>query len=645
MKKLTISDLAIYGIVTVILAVTTFLSPEVYGSWWFVAIWAVFAIALTATICATRMWRHAGRFILHISLLAMLGGGLLTWLTKTEGIMHISAGQEAQSFADFNGKIHKLPTPVKLHRFETEYYPGGKIAKDYRSHLEIGGEKRTVSMNNIVELDGYRLLQYSFDEEGGTVLSVSKDPYGMPLSYAGYIMFAIGGLLIMLTPSGKFRRLLRNISMIAIMTYCGTVNSSAGIIEGISRQSADSLKTQQVLYNGRTVTFNTLSRDVLLKIHGKSSYRGLTSEQTLISLKLFPERWKDEPLIRIKEKKVSEALGISGSFASLSDLFDSNGNYRVQSLYYTLGHDHRRAVEDLDEKAGIILTLISGELIKEPPRETGALSDTHVSIELLYNAMPLTEIIFMTLLAGFAAGMVIYLISLSGRRVNGMISRIPFLLLIVSFIFSVAAFGMQWYLSGRLPLANTFETLQFVVIIFELILLLAGHRNQLILSLGLLMAGALALVAHLVASNPVVTQLMPVLHSGWLSLHVSLVMASYAMLGFTFIIAMAGLLLPSSSEKMRDMAVCMLYPGTYLLGLGIFSGAVWANVSWGQYWTWDPKETWALVTLLVYALPLHTAFRSRLGIRKFHLYLLFAVLSIAMTYFGVNYLDSMHAYN
>lgn len=231
------------------------------------------------------------------------------------------------------------------------------------------------------------------------------------------------------------------------------------------------------------------------------------------------------------------------------------------------------------------------------------------------------------------------------RHVPAIVGRLPLAILWVAFVVSLVCFAFQWYLSGRIPLGNTYETLQFVVLMLELILILAARKNRLLLTLGLLASGALALVAHLVASNPVVTPLMPVLHSGWLSLHVSLVMMSYAILAFTFVIAVVGLSVPSMGDQMRRLSLCMLYPGVYLLGLGIITGSVWANVSWGQYWSWDPKETWALITMLIYAVPLHARIRFLRRPKPFHIYMLFAILSMAMTYFGVNYLNSLHAYN
>ncbi len=100
------------------------------------------------------------------------------------------------------------------------------------------------------------------------------------------------------------------------------------------------------------------------------------------------------------------------------------------------------------------------------------------------------------------------------------------------------------------------------------------------------------------------------------------------------------------SEKLRDLSTVLLYPAVFLLTFGIFLGAVWANISWGNYWAWDPKETWALITLLIYSVPLH---QKSLGFlrnpKAFHLYCMLAFLSVLVTYFGVNMiLGGMHSY-
>lgn len=141
-------------------------------------------------------------------------------------------------------------------------------------------------------------------------------------------------------------------------------------------------------------------------------------------------------------------------------------------------------------------------------------------------------------------------------------------------------------------------------------------------------------------------ELMPVLATNWLLVHVPFVMFAYTLLAITFILSIIGLC--SQATRISIVKYCrfLLYPATAALCVGIFTGAIWANVSWGNYWTWDAKETWALITLMIYAIPLHR--RSVPSFKRQNtllIYLVFAFLSILMTYLGVNYLlGGMHSY-
>jgi ABC-type transport system involved in cytochrome c biogenesis permease subunit len=139
---------------------------------------------------------------------------------------------------------------------------------------------------------------------------------------------------------------------------------------------------------------------------------------------------------------------------------------------------------------------------------------------------------------------------------------------------------------------------------------------------------------------------MPVLSSPLLSLHVSTIMMAYALLSITAACGIYGIIAKKKADEMYQLSLMLLYPAQMLLSAGIFIGAIWANVSWGRYWGWDPKEVWALITMMVYAMPLHRAsfpwFRQS---RNYHLYMLMAFLTILMTYFGVNFfLGGMHSY-
>ncbi len=257
--------------------------------------------------------------------------------------------------------------------------------------------------------------------------------------------------------------------------------------------------------------------------------------------------------------------------------------------------------------------------------------------ELLYNSIPFSRLSFIILFAASLLGFV------SIGRI-GFLWRITVALVWAALALSVVSAALEWVISRHIPLSNTFDTLRFAVIILTVAVLMMRRQRRLIRSVVLLLAGALALVAFLVEVNPVVTPLMPVLHSPWLSFHVSLVMTSYSLFALTFAAALVALLSKGSAPRLRVFSLSLLYPAEWLLGLGIITGSVWANESWGEYWSWDPKETWALVTFLIYALPLHpsVAFMRRPG--AFHAYLLLALATVGMTYFGVNLLDSLHAY-
>ncbi len=144
--------------------------------------------------------------------------------------------------------------------------------------------------------------------------------------------------------------------------------------------------------------------------------------------------------------------------------------------------------------------------------------------------------------------------------------------------------------------------------------------------------------------------LLPVLRSPFFSLHISTIVTSYALLIGIMVVGIIALLKPKDTarmERLKSVSLSMLYPAVALLASGIFIGAIWANVSWGNYWSWDPKEVWALITLLIYAAPLHgKLWKSFNKPLFFHIYGILAFLSVVITYFGVNLiLGGVHAYN
>ena len=144
--------------------------------------------------------------------------------------------------------------------------------------------------------------------------------------------------------------------------------------------------------------------------------------------------------------------------------------------------------------------------------------------------------------------------------------------------------------------------------------------------------------------------LLPVLRSPFFSLHIATIVTAYALLLAIMVVGIMAIIKPKDSsrlERLKHLSTSMLYPAVALLAIGIFIGAVWANVSWGNYWSWDPKEVWALITLLIYAAPLHERlWKSFQKPLFFHIYGILAFLSVLITYFGVNLLlGGVHAYS
>lgn len=220
----------------------------------------------------------------------------------------------------------------------------------------------------------------------------------------------------------------------------------------------------------------------------------------------------------------------------------------------------------------------------------------------------------------------------------------------VMLIHTTLLLALRWYVSGHLPMSNGYETMQFMAWATLIVTLVMQKRFLPVKQFGPLLSSFALLVAMITDGNPQITQLMPVLQSPLLSIHVMVIMFSYALFGLTALIGLQGLIAHhrKQEEKEQQLAALsqfLLYPAVALIAIGIFIGAIWANVSWGRYWSWDSKETWALITMLIYSAPLHADIKWLRKAQHMHIYMLLAFLSVLMTYFGVNYfLSGMHSY-
>ncbi len=236
--------------------------------------------------------------------------------------------------------------------------------------------------------------------------------------------------------------------------------------------------------------------------------------------------------------------------------------------------------------------------------------------------------------------------------------RISMALLILGFFVHTIGLALRWYISGHAPWSNGYESMLYIAWATLLAGFIFSKRSPITLAATGILAGLILFVAHLNWLDPEITNLVPVLKSYWLMIHVSLITASYGFLGLGALLAFITLWLyiikhgenradiEYSIRELTHINEMSLIFGLALLTVGNFMGGVWANESWGRYWGWDPKETWALVTILVYAVVLHLRFvKSFRGVFAFNIASLLAFGSVIMTYFGVNYyLSGMHSY-
>ncbi len=237
-------------------------------------------------------------------------------------------------------------------------------------------------------------------------------------------------------------------------------------------------------------------------------------------------------------------------------------------------------------------------------------------------------------------------------------SRSALVLLVGFFLVHTLGLAIRWYIAGHAPWSNGYESMIYIAWATVFAGFIFAKNSPITLASTSILTGLILFVAHLNWMDPQITTLVPVLNSYWLSIHVSIITASYGFLGLGALLGFITLILfiikNSSNERNISLSIkelnaineMSLMIGLILLTVGNFMGGVWANESWGRYWGWDPKETWALVTILVYAVVIHLRFiKSLYSDYMYSVISLLAFTSVIMTYFGVNYyLAGMHSY-
>ncbi|ENY7129364.1 cytochrome c biogenesis protein CcsA [Campylobacter jejuni] len=671
-------------------------------------------------------------------------------------IMIELAGQKF--FISWALSYEQLPFDIYLRDFVLDRYPGSMSPASYASEITVKNNNENfdyrIFMNNVLDYDGYRFYQSSYDQdEKGTVLSVNKDPGKIP-TYIGYFLLCLGMFMNFLNPHSRFRTLARLINkdtlkhtsvIIFILllsfgskkTFAQDLNSTLPMVNTNHAKALATLIVQKSA-DGRMVPFDTLSREILEKIHQSDSYKGQNSNAVMLSMLVDVDKWQMEPFILMPQNQavrdaIANILEIpSAKYISYKDFFDENNQYKLQKYIENANrkNPNARGVFDkeiikLDERANIVNLVFSGELFKFIPVQNNPNNvwlapfsavttlkgdEGHIVLALIQNYFSAVENAFkdgnwtradeglkfikeyqekigykvmpsktkvemeifsnkaeifvklapVYLIAGFLLLILVFSKMVVPNLKISFIFKVVYVLNVLAFVIHTVGLGLRAYLSGHAPWSNGYESMVYIAWALSLSGIFFSRKSPIALSLTSILSGVVLMVAHLSEMNPQITNLVPVLNSYWLSIHVSVITASYGFLGLCALLGIFTLflmcflkkdgkynlnILRNITEATRINEMAMIF-GLCLLTVGNFLGAIWANESWGRYWSWDSKETWALVSILVYAAILHLRMIPKYCNQfVFALWSMFAYWVIIMTYFGVNYfLTGLHSY-
>ena len=619
-----ISIIALYTLIIVCIGFATvieksrgtdFVSEYIYGAWWFSALWAILTVAALYYIMKQQLYKRVAVMLLHVSFVVILAGALVTHLTAQRDTIHLRIA---------NTYNLSPTTQITLKEFRIINYPGTDAPLDYQSVILHNEEEVLVSMNHIGHIDGYRLFQKSYDTDGeGVTLGYSYDPYGIAITYFGYLMLLVGIIATLFSRHTQMRALYRKAITIALLLV--SISASADDkLPVVDEDIAHRMGTINVLYNNRICPLNTVATDFVMKITGSASWKGYSADEVFFSWMIYYMPWEKELLVNNTRKGVEERNAVvemfyNGQFTKIFpyrigdavDWYSPGGQVLPREIPVKEQFFIKQSMDFLTE------SIVTGQ--KERAFEIIAKIKLFQR-EMIGDVLPSEH-------------------KTEAELFYNKLRSIKFPILVT------LQLGLRWWLSGHIPLSNGYETMLFMAWVLLVLTVVLFRKFRIILWLGPLATLCCLLVAMIAGSGSQITPLMPVLQSPLLSLHVMTVMCAYALFALQMLIGIYAFW-TSKLERITALSQLLLYPAVFLLTIGIFLGAVWANVSWGNYWSWDPKESWALITLMIYAVPLH---KASIGIfrnpRFYHLYIVIAFLAVLITYFGVNYLlGGMHSY-
>ena len=298
-----------------------------------------------------------GFLLTHIALLVILAGAMVSHVIGEEGILHLREGEcsdQLQIETDRGTLRYALPFEVELVRFTLTRYPGSASPSAYESELLVHVDGQTipvrVSMNNVLDVKGYRFFQASYDpDEKGTVLSVNRDVEGRNITYTGYLLLLAGLLYSLFGSHTRFRQLARQLNKLDGKVLIGIVGCccclSAWAQTAVSAAPAEEIVLRQVVDPshaarfgrlpmqspaGRMMPINTFSSELLRKLHKADRFGQLNGDQFLLSLLVMPEKWVHIPLIAFSNQALANYYELSTPACAYVELFDTNGHYKLQ---------------------------------------------------------------------------------------------------------------------------------------------------------------------------------------------------------------------------------------------------------------------------------------------------------------------------
>ena len=370
----------------------------------------------------------------------------------------------------------------------------------------------------------------------------------------------------------------------------------------------------------------------------------------LLNAALFGSIVKIYPIPNDKNNKWVSNLELNQATGSALDTIKSAFPLYLESLAkatktkdYTMANTMLLGLEKFQQKYGSAVI----------PNED------KISSEILYNKYDVFKNLFWLYMT---IGCVMLLLVIVNIFFESKIMRIVIngFHIAIILLFGIHTLGLiaRWYISGHAPWSDAYESMIYVAWATMFFTLAFDRKSKLTVASGTFVASMILMIAHWNWMDPAIANLQPVLNSYWLMIHVAVIVGSYGPFTLGMILGLVSLILMlfiNQKNKIKmdlhikeityinEMALTI---GLVMLTIGNFLGGQWANESWGRYWGWDPKETWALISIMIYAFVIHARFVPALrGKWIFNLMSVLAFYSIMMTYFGVNfYLTGLHSY-